>query len=201
MSVRCNEIKSGSIKDVMSKNIHNVGITGMRGARGHYLYHRWFSMISRCYNRKDPQYNLYGGKGVTVSNDWLYFPNYIKDIENKPNADKLKGDDSRNWHIDKDILSGDSKIYSNETTQILPALENVNESRPRARISIVSKRKKIYQLDKELNIINIFNDIMEIVEYFKNKKNKKIYRENIERCCKGKTKTSYGYIWRYKEDI
>ena len=43
------------------------------------------------------------------------------------------------------------------------------------------------------NIIKKFDNVIEANEYFnKNKENTNIYS-----CLRGKTKTAYGYIWKY----
>ena len=34
------------------------------------LYKRWTSMKNRCYNKKDPRYNDWGGRGIVVCNEW-----------------------------------------------------------------------------------------------------------------------------------
>lgn len=35
------------------------------------LYLTWRSMKSRCYNKKNSHYSVYGGRGITVCNEWL----------------------------------------------------------------------------------------------------------------------------------
>lgn len=54
--------------------------------------------------------------------------------------------------------------------------------------------KKIAMVDKNTNnIIKKFDNVIEANEYFnKNKENTNIYS-----CLRGKTKTAYGYIWKY----
>lgn len=32
---------------------------------------RWYAMIKRCTNPKDPNYHRYGGRGITVCKEWL----------------------------------------------------------------------------------------------------------------------------------
>ena len=39
--------------------------------RNEKLYHLYYGIKSRCYNPKDPKYNIYGGKGVIMCNEWL----------------------------------------------------------------------------------------------------------------------------------
>lgn len=34
------------------------------------LYNIWSGMKKRCYNENDPKYNNYGGRGITICNEW-----------------------------------------------------------------------------------------------------------------------------------
>lgn len=36
------------------------------------LYHRWRGMKRRCYNKNFSQYKDYGGRGITMCEEWLY---------------------------------------------------------------------------------------------------------------------------------
>lgn len=36
------------------------------------LYHLWGNMKQRCYNQRDRRYNQYGGRGITVCDEWLH---------------------------------------------------------------------------------------------------------------------------------
>lgn len=60
---------------------------------------------------------------------------------------------------------------------------------------IISKKKpffiKIVQKDRNKNIIKVWENINEIVC------NTNYHRSNIYKCCQGKLKTAYGYIWNY----
>lgn len=35
------------------------------------LYRIWKNMKSRCYNKNNPDYRLYGGRGITICKEWL----------------------------------------------------------------------------------------------------------------------------------
>ena len=62
----------------------------------------WESMIHRCYSEKDKCYDLYGGKGVYVDNNWLIFSNFFNDVFNLENWENK----SKNWEeftLDKDL--------------------------------------------------------------------------------------------------
>ena len=37
------------------------------------LYKRWFAIKSRCENTKNPSYKNYGGRGITMCNEWRDF--------------------------------------------------------------------------------------------------------------------------------
>lgn len=48
---------------------HNI-IT-KHGKCHHRLYAIWQSMKRRCYSKNDPRYKTYGGRGITVCDEWL----------------------------------------------------------------------------------------------------------------------------------
>ena len=35
------------------------------------IYHVWSSMKARCYNKKNDMYKTYGGRGITVCDEWM----------------------------------------------------------------------------------------------------------------------------------
>ena len=54
--------------------------------------------------------------------------------------------------------------------------------------------KKIIQYDKQWNLIKIWDCIMDV------ERELKINHSDISRCCRGKLKTTGGFIWRYVEE-
>lgn len=44
----------------------------VHGKRKTRLYHLWSNMKQRCYNQKDRRFNQYGGRGITVCDEWLH---------------------------------------------------------------------------------------------------------------------------------
>ena len=42
------------------------------GLTGHHLGKAWHSMKQRCYNKKSKVYKYYGGRGITVCDEWLH---------------------------------------------------------------------------------------------------------------------------------
>lgn len=43
-------------------------------------YKAWVRMRDRCYNTKSWRYKYYGGKGVTISDEWQSFENFFRDM-------------------------------------------------------------------------------------------------------------------------
>jgi len=56
-------------------------------ARKHPLYMTWWNMKSRCYDDKDPSFDNYGGRGITVCDRWLDFEPFALDMGLKPEKD------------------------------------------------------------------------------------------------------------------
>lgn len=50
------------------------------------LKNRWNSIMQRCYNPAVGSYPNYGGRGITVSDEWKTFENFIKDMGFPPTA-------------------------------------------------------------------------------------------------------------------
>lgn len=49
------------------------------------IYNTWTSMKSRCYNKKNDKYYRYGGRGITVCNEWINdFSTFYNDMGSRP---------------------------------------------------------------------------------------------------------------------
>lgn len=44
------------------------------------MYTAWANMKHRCYNKKNSKYKYYGGRGITVCEEWLKFSNFMNDM-------------------------------------------------------------------------------------------------------------------------
>lgn len=60
-----NSVRSGLVKSCGCM-LKRHGMTGTR------LFRIWVDMKQRCTNKNYPQYYLWGGKGITVCNEWLH---------------------------------------------------------------------------------------------------------------------------------
>lgn len=51
----------------------------------HPLYSRWLSMTQRCTNPNHKQYSDWGGRGITICEDFKNFHTYVSIVESLPN--------------------------------------------------------------------------------------------------------------------
>ena len=57
------------------------------GLRDTPEYRAWASMKSRCYGKTDHSYPEYGGRGITVGDEWRYsFLSFYRDMGKRPSA-------------------------------------------------------------------------------------------------------------------
>ena len=60
------------------------------GLEKHPLYGTWSNMKQRCYNPNTPRYAHYGGRGITVCNEWRdSFPQFLSDMGERPEGTSL----------------------------------------------------------------------------------------------------------------
>ena len=119
--VRAAQVKAGQVKYPYNSAVYGKGFIGV----GKYLsredkkktkaYKSWSELLKRSYSEKyhtiQPTY-----KDVTVCDEWLNFQTFAKWFE----ENYVEG-----WHLDKDLLSDESKIYSPDTCIFVPrALNN-----------------------------------------------------------------------------
>lgn len=115
------KIKTKMIKDRSAPLLFNVANVGnvLTTGENNFYYRLWIDILKRCYDKTgNKDYISY--KNVFVSDEWLTFENFLNDIKALKNHDaKLKYNKVK-WHIDKDILSGDNKVYSKYTCCWIP---------------------------------------------------------------------------------
>lgn len=89
------------------------------GLTKHKLYRVWKSMKARCYNKNVSQYKDYGGRGVTVCDEWgKSFINFFRWCMDNGWEDGLQ--------LDKDI-KGDGMSYSPNNCLFVTPKQNSNK--------------------------------------------------------------------------
>lgn len=44
------------------------------------IHNVWGMMKNRCYNKNNPDYHNWGGRGITVCTKWLYYEGFLEDM-------------------------------------------------------------------------------------------------------------------------
>jgi hypothetical protein len=199
------EVKNGNIRDWKAPYVCGIGIVGteLEYPQSHYLYDRWRDMIRRCYDTKNKMYPTYGEIGCYVVDEWHYFPNFVRDLEQKENIEKIKNKDKEVWQLDKDYICNEKGIephyYSNETTCIITREQNTKERNKRQGNPAKNKVIKVMQFDIDGNYIKTWNSLVDASKSLHNGKN--INTSWMIACCQGKAYTYLGYCWIYEKDF
>jgi len=90
-------------------------------------YKLWFSMIERCYNTKCKSYKTYGNLNCEVALRWRCLEYFVDDLPLLPGYENWRLDSS-NYQLDKDYLSKDNKLYSQETCMFISRVDNSREA-------------------------------------------------------------------------
>lgn len=84
--VRCNDLRSGRTK-TCGEGIH---VRNRRhGLHNTRTYSCWTNMVQRCNNPKYPKYDLWGGRGITITERWRSFKNFFADMGECPERRSL----------------------------------------------------------------------------------------------------------------
>lgn len=65
------------------------------GGKSSPTYNSWFGIIQRCENKNNKDYKNYGGRGITVCEQWHRFENFLKDMGIRPpllSIDRINND-------------------------------------------------------------------------------------------------------------
>lgn len=52
-------------------------------------YKVWQNMKKRCLNKNSDKYKYYGGRGITVCDEWLEFKNFYRDMGDRPEGTSI----------------------------------------------------------------------------------------------------------------
>ena len=123
------------------------------GLRYHRMYKTWLGMVHRCYTENFKQYYNYGGRGITVCDEWKDVRNFVRWV-----------DDLSNWEegltLDRINTNGnycpENCTFSNKTIQSINQRKGSNNTSGFVGISWVEKwqrwgaRIKMYGKEKHI---------------------------------------------------
>lgn len=75
------DLERGKVKSCGCLNADRIMQHGFAGA---HVYNVWQQMRQRCENPNAQRYDLYGGRGIRVSERWRRFENFIADMGQRP---------------------------------------------------------------------------------------------------------------------
>lgn len=117
--------KGGKVKCPYERRYCGVGYIGegehkvCENGKDTHIYKVWIGMLKRCYDENANRYDLYGGSGATVCEEWHNFQNFAEWYE-----ENYYQVGNERMEIDKDILIKGNKIYSPQTCIIVPRTVN-----------------------------------------------------------------------------
>lgn len=143
------------------------------------------SMMLRCYNKNSASYKRYGGRGVTVDEEWHNLNDFIATV------DLVEGFDidlllDGKLQLDKDIKGKDSKkVYSIKTCKFVTPLENYG--------------------NRENNLECVAVDLNRNIYHFHNReefcRQHSLSSRNVYNCLQGTNKSYKGWQFFYKKDF
>lgn len=187
------------------------------------LHNIWHSMKQRCLNKNATGYNNYGGRGISVCEEWLDYNNFLSWAIDNGYSDNLT--------IDRIDVDGD---YNPSNCRFVDSFVQANNTRRNTKVYHEGKLKTIGELSREfdINYRTLHNRIVrggwEVEdaannnvngrEFINGRKVEKCDRNGVHICyynsieearkdskcgrhisdvCLGKRKSCGGYIWRY----
>lgn len=130
--ISLSKARSGGVKDPYAPTVCGIGCVGilddeLQERYTQRTYNLWASMLSRCYNQSDNNYVSYGAKGVRVSDRWLMFENFLRDLPSLPGYYEYIKNPSK-YNLDKDYkqqgIPKNQRIYSVETCMFISVGDN-----------------------------------------------------------------------------
>lgn len=151
------------------------------------LFYVWQDMIKRCFKENHHAYKYYGGRGITVCNEWKNdFMSFYNWAINNGYEEGLT--------IDRIDVNGNYE--PNNCRWVTMKVQCKNRRKVDTTFNKNPKARKIVKLDLLDNYICTYDCIKSAMI----DNNINLLSSSISACCKGKAKSAYGYKWKYYKD-
>ena len=175
-------IRACSLKNGNTKSCGCIGGHTTHGGKNERLYAVWCDIKQRCFNENNPSYERYGGRGITVCEEWLDYAVF------------------REWAL----TAGYDKNAARNVSTIDRIDNDGNYCPENCRIvnqSVQSKNRRPYKNPKRcipVDEIDEFGNVIHSYESVQQASEATGCRaSSICSVCRGTYKTSLGHRWRY----
>ena len=182
--------------------VYGVGINDLLYTRGTPSYLAWTSMLERCYSQR-----YQGTKstycGCSVCDEWLIFSCFKRWFDDSENGYQ------EGYHLDKDIICKNNKVYSAHTCCLAPSeinslLTNRKQHRGAYPLGVTKLKNGKYQarIGEKRKSIGTFNTPEEAFNAYKDVKERYIKSVAEKYFQEGKiTKKVYDALMKYEVEI
>lgn len=219
------QIKSGKIKSCGC--LRRVSPSYVDGKSNHPLYGTWLQMISRCENPNHDNYCRYGGRGISVCEEWHDFWKFVEwsdsvggrpngyTLDRKNNNGNYEPSNCRWASFETQASNKSSNIfltYKDKTLTIKQWADLIGEKHQ----TLLNRYKKGWCADKiiETPVVHKNGNKTRFMPVIQSEKDGTIVckyenishipseysRKCIIECCNGRKKSYKGFIWKYAED-
>lgn len=192
----------------------------------HPLYGTWFQMISRCENQNQKHYDRYGGRGISVCEEWHDFWKFVEwsdSVGGRPNGftlDRINNDGNyepsncrwADWYTQTTNKSSNVLIEYNGSIKTLSEwskLQNIHLGTLKERLKRGWSIERAFTEPANPNCHDSRNKILyqyssngDVVNKYKtlSELQPPFKKKCVIQAISGKRKTYFGYIWRYEDE-
>lgn len=119
------------------------------GASNTRAHNTWNGIIQRCTNPNTPQYDDYGGRGISVCDEWRDFANFLSDMGQPPKGCSIERKDNNAGYSKANCIWADRKTQQ-RNRRVVELIELNGEKR------CLSEWAEIYGLPQHLVLSRVF---------------------------------------------
>ena len=113
------------------------------------IHVRWMSILSRCNNPSHSQWKDYGGRGISVCDEWFDFNNFYRDMGDAPEGKEIDRIDNNKGYSKDNCRWVTPKENNNNRRNNLPFnVEEISKKTGLARSTIYNRHRKGWSIDQ-----------------------------------------------------